>query len=213
MANLKLRYFIAAILLAVTATVVTALQHDSSQDETAGLAKLQQIPMQIGKWRGQDLPLDESVYEILETRAIIHRNYTDDQGNTVLLSIVHYHDTKVDFHAPEACLGGRGERTSKKVKRLALRINNQLFPLEVAEIVASNPNNQSLSYYFYKAGTFMGQNYIKMRLNLAKNSLFHGDKSGSLIRFSGYFDNDDNQQKVEKLLKSFIQEIIPVITG
>ena len=71
MANLKLRYLLVVILLALTASIVNALQYSSSQDETAGIDDLQKIPMQIGKWRGQDLPLDASVYEILETRAKI----------------------------------------------------------------------------------------------------------------------------------------------
>lgn len=213
MTNLKLRYLIVAVLLLATASIVLALQHNSFQDETAGLAELQKIPMQIGKWKGQDLPLDESVYEILETRAIIHRNYTDDLGNTVLLSIVYYHDTKVDFHAPEACLGGRGERTEKHKKRIMINRGNNSFFLEIAEILASSVNGKSVSYYFYKTGEFMGQNYIKMRFNLAKNSLFGGDRRGSLIRFSVSLGTDGDQSKVEKLIESFMQQLMPAITG
>ncbi len=213
MANLKLRYLIVVILLIVTTTVVSALQYDSSADDTTGFVDLQKIPMQVGNWNGQDLHLDESVYEILETRAIIHRNYTDNLGHTILLSIVYYHDTKVDFHAPEACLGGRGQRTSKKVKDLELYVNNRKFPLEVAEIIATNDNSYGISYYFYKAGSFLGQNYIQMRLNLAKNSILSGDKSGALIRFSGNYLNEDEQQEMEKTMQLLMQEILPAITG
>lgn len=201
------------ILLALTLTIVNALQYDSGQDDTAGFTVLQKIPMQIGNWQGRDLPLDVSVYEILETKNIIHRNYTDAQGNTILLSIVYYNDTKVDFHTPEACLGGRGERTSKRVRTLNLKINNQQLALEVAEIISTNPDSYGVSYYFYKAGNFMGQNYIKMRLNLAKNSLFSGDKSGALIRFSGNYYNEADRQKMENLMQLLMQDIMPVITG
>jgi len=213
MKNKKSRYLLVIILLALTATIVNALQYDSKQDDLAGFEELQKIPINIGKWQGQDLHLDENVYEILETRNIIHRNYTDDKGNTILLSIVYYNDTKVDFHAPEACLGGRGESTTKKVKILDLHLKNKTIPLEVAEIIATNANHHGLSYYFYKAGSFMGQNYIKMRLNLAKNSLLAGDKSGSLIRFSGNYNNDDDRQRLEKIVKSLMQEILPIIAG
>ena len=92
MANIKVRYLLIIILLALTATIVNALQYDSAQDDTAGLSELQKIPMQIGTWNGQDLPLDESVYEILETRSIIHRLFTTDAGDSVFLSVVHYND-------------------------------------------------------------------------------------------------------------------------
>ena len=80
MANLKIRYLIVILLLAVTASVVNGLQYDSSQDDESGLADLQPIPMQIGEWwQGKDFPLEEMVYEILETRAIIHRSYTEEK--------------------------------------------------------------------------------------------------------------------------------------
>ncbi|MFW8600777.1 exosortase C-terminal domain/associated protein EpsI [Desulfobacterota bacterium M19] len=213
MTNLKLRYFIAAILIAATAAIVSALQYSPSQDEGAtGQAFLQTIPMQIGEWKGYNVPLDEKVYEILETRAIINRNYVNKAGKTLQLSIVHYKDTKVDFHAPEACLGGRGEHTRKLTKKITIKHGNSSFTLNIAEILASNANNRSVSYYFYKAGNFMGQNYIKMRLNIAKNRLFNKNKSGSLIRVSGYLGLEGNQQKEEKLIESFMQELIPVIT-
>ncbi len=213
MKNITVRYLLIIFLLILTATLVNALQYDSSQDDTAEFTMLQEIPMQIGDWQGRDLPLDDSVYNILETRNIIHRNYTNTEGDTILLSIVYYNDTKVDFHAPEACLGGRGERTSKTVKRLNLKIGTQSFPLEVAEIISTNPDRYGVSYYFYKAGNFMGQNYIKMRLNLARNSLFSGDKSGALIRFSGNYWNENDRQKMERLMQSLIQKIIPAIIG
>ncbi len=213
MTNLKLRYLIAAILIAATAAVVSALQYNSSQDEgAAGRSFLQKIPMQIGKWKGYDVPLDEKVYEILETRAIINRNYVNKAGKTLQLSIVHYHDTKVDFHAPEACLGGRGNHTKKFVKKIPIKRDGNSSTLEIAEILASNESSNSVSYYFYQAGDFMGQNYIKMRLNIAKNRLFHKNKSGSLIRVSGYLGAEDNQQQEEKLIESFMQKLIPVIT-
>ena len=207
MADLKLRYLIVAILLAATATVVSALQLNSSKDETAELADLQGIPMQIGKWRGQDLSLDESVYEILETRAIIHRNYTDGQGNTVLLSIVHYQDTKVDFHAPEACLGGRGLRTTKTKKKLSVQLKkSKKISLEVAEILSKNNDQQQLSYYFYKSGDFLGQNYIKLRLMIAKNRLVDRDSSGSLIRISTTLNRSEDH--ASNILLKFLNELL-----
>jgi len=211
MANLKIRYLIAGILLIVTATLVSALQHDSSQDETVGLVELQKIPMQIGKWQGHDLPLDKRVYDLLETRAIMHRNYIDDKGNTILLSIVYYHDVKVGFHTPEACLGGRGERTSKKLKTMELKLGGKIISLEVAAVTATNHNGQGLSYYFYKTGSFMGQNYIRMRLSLAKNALLSGDKSGALIRFTGTYRNQDDRRQLEKSMQSLMWEMIPIM--
>ncbi len=46
------------------------------------------------------------MYEILETRAIINRLFHADKEENVFSSAVHYDVINVNFHAPEACLGG-----------------------------------------------------------------------------------------------------------
>lgn len=213
MASLKLRYLIALVLLSLTACVVKSIQYDSKQDDVAGLAAIRAIPMRLGKWQGHDIPLAEKVYDILETRAILNRKYVSPEGNHIFLSIVHYSDTKVDFHAPEACLGGRGERTTKIVKKVYLTLNGKTFPLTIAEVQANNVDSQSLSYYFYKAGNFMGQSYIKMRLNIAYNRLTKQNKSGSLIRISMPMQLTVSKEKQESQLAQFMQDLVPFLVN
>ncbi len=210
MTNLKVRYIIVIVLLLLTATVIYGLQYDTFSDENIGLADLQVFPMQVGKWHGQDFPLDELVYEILETRAIIHRSFTDKNGENIFLSVVHYHDTKVDFHAPEACIGGRGLKTQKTDKKIQLSVNNKEIILDVAEMITTRESGQTLTYYFFKAGNFLGSNYIKMRLNLALNKLRKNDSSASLIRISTTI-LPGQEVKAEARLKDFIAALLPLI--
>ncbi len=210
MANLKYRYLIVVISLAVTAFVAYNLQYDSSQDDETGLAILQAIPMQIGKWKGQDVSLDETVYEILATRAIIHRSFTADNGGNVFLSVVHYHDTKVDFHAPEACLGGRGEKTTKITKTITLFSGDQQRTFDIAEIIATRASGQTLTYYFFKAGQYIGSNYIKMRLSIAANKLARNDTRGSLIRISTTLV-PGNEAAAKSVLIDFMEGLFPYI--
>lgn len=208
MAKLRFRYLIVALLLTVTASVVYGLQYDSSQDGESGLSDLQAIPMNIGKWRGQEIPLDEMVYEILETRAIIHRSFTVDGVDNVFLSVVHYHDTKVDFHAPEACIGGRGLKTKKTTRTINLFFGNQKIPLDIAEMVTTRATGRTLTYYFFKSGDFIGNNYIKMRLSIAANKLARNDARGSLIRISTTL-TPGNKDAAESLLNDFMEDLFP----
>jgi len=194
----------------VTAFVINSLQYDSSQDDETGLAILQAIPMQVGKWKGQDISLDETVYEILETRAIIHRSFTADNGDNIFLSVVHYHDTKVDFHAPEACLGGRGEQTTKITKTITLFSGAQQRTIDIAEIIAVRATGQTLTYYFFKSGQFIGSNYIKMRLSIAANKLARNDTRGSLIRISTTLI-PGNEAAAESVLIDFVEDFFQYI--
>lgn len=209
MANLKFRYLIVILLLTVTAIVVNGLQYESSRDDESGLADLQAIPMQIGDWwQGQDYPLEELVYEILETRAIIHRSFTGKDGSNVFLSVVHYSDTKVDFHAPEACIGGRGLKTEKTTKTIAFLSDDQKITLDVAEMVTTRESGKTLTYYFYKSGEFVGSDYMKMRLSIAANKLFMNDARGSLIRISTTI-TPGNEAEAESILTGFLLDFFP----
>jgi len=211
MANLTVRYLLVVFILSSTAIVIYKLKYDSSHDQTAGLAALQNIPMQFGNWQGEDLFLEESVYSILETRAIIHRKYSNEQDDSIYLSMVHYYDTKVNFHAPEACLGGRGERTKKINHKIEIKEGSNTYSLDIAKILSSSVNGTSVSYYFYRTGGFMGRSYIKMRFQLAQNAFKGLGKSGSLIRVTGHINNSKDQQNVEQLIKSFMEKLLPVI--
>ena len=210
MANLKFRYLIVALSVAVTTFVVYNLQYDSSQDDESGLAILQTIPMHVGKWKGQDVSLDETVYEILETRAIIHRSFISGNGDNVFLSVVHYHDTKVGFHAPEACLGGRGEKTTKTTKTITLFSGARQRTIEIAEIIATRVTGQTLTYYFFKSGRFIGSNYIKMRLSIAANKFARNDTRGSLVRISTTLI-PGNEAVAESLLTDFLEDIFSYV--
>ncbi len=213
MENLKLRYLIIAILLALTAAVVNGLQYDSSHDDQAGLTDLQAIPMQIGGWwQGRDFPLDEMVYDILETKAIIHRTYTGKDDKNIFLSVVHYSDTKVDFHAPEACLGGQGFLTEKTNTTVIFPKNSQESDLNVAQIITTKETGKTLSYYFYKSGNFMGSNYIKMRLNVAANKLLRNNAKGSLIRISTNIVAG-NESEARVRLVDFLENLLPYVRG
>jgi len=211
MANLKFRYLIVILLLAGTASMVTALQYDSSKDDDEGMENLQDIPLQIGEWwEGRDFPLEEMVYDILETRAIIHRSYTTRSGEAIFLSLVHYYDTKVDFHAPESCIGGEGLKTKKTTKKISLFSGDKKVTLDITELLTTRTTGQTLTYYFFKSGDFMGSNYIKMRLSIAANKLTRNDTRSSLIRISTALV-PGHEAEAEALLRDFMEDLLPHI--
>ena len=213
MKTLKARYLTAVLLLTITAIVVHLLQYNSQYNNTAALETINKIPLRIGVWTGHDAHLDNRVYEILDTKAIIHRAYLSDNGEEVFLSIVHYQDTKVDFHTPEGCLGGSGIEAKKKVKTIAIPTVTGKRDVDIAEIITNNNNFKALVYYFYKTGNFIGQNYIQMRMNIAINKLFRDDSSGSLIRISTPINLNDyaGANDAQTTLLNFLSELFPAI--
>ncbi|MDD5722590.1 MAG: EpsI family protein [Syntrophales bacterium] len=197
------------VLLAFSALAVNYLSYDTFARQDNGFEAIGKIPHTIGGWQGKDLPLDLSVYEILETKTIIHRSYTLNNRN-ILLSIVYYPETKVDFHAPEGCLGGQGIKTKSSSKTINLRTGDGPVSLDINEIGWEKGSEQSMVYYFYKAGSFVGNSYIKLRLALALNKFTSTEKSGSLVRVSIPVYLSD-YKKAEAALREFMGELYPYV--
>lgn len=209
MGKYQVRYLIIIVVLGVLTLLVNIFNYDIFADTSDSIAIVRQIPVSFNKWKGTDVYLDPSVYEILETKSIIHRRYTSDIGD-VFLSIVYYPDTKVDFHAPEACLGGEGAQVEKISETIGLNVEGKQINLKINQLIRKNPEFKELVYYFYKAGEYMGRSYIALRLNIAKNKFFDNNKSGVLIRVSTALP-DKGDAAAEEKLRQFIEKLTPFI--
>lgn len=207
---MKNRYLWLIVILFLQVLAVRAVSYDSQVSAKQGLEAVSKIPHRFGDWIGTDYPLDPQIYKILETRSIIHRSYKNSAGQKVFLSIVYYAETKVDFHAPEACLGGQGIKTTKTAD--SVLIDKLKSKLTLSKLVQkSDQGKHDLVYYFFKAGPFMGRSYLKLRLNLVLNKFGNTSKSGSLIRVSTEMDNGLDDHKESALLKVFINQLNPYI--
>lgn len=207
MATQKRAYLTTVFLLILTAALVHFLEYQPYSKAEAGMKALEGIPLNMGEWTGQEVPLDEQVFKILETRAIIHREYRAPDKE-VFLSIVYYPETKVDFHAPEGCLGGRGIQIQKSPRQVKVNWEGQNSEVRLNQLVRDSGSDKILVYYFFKAGDFVGDSYIRLRLALAANKLASNNKSGSLIRVSTTFRTGDEKRSAE-VLSGFIGELYP----
>lgn len=196
--------------LAVTVRLVSYGKEDTIEQ---GVETVRQIPMDIGEWRGTDHVFDPIVYDILETKAILHRSYKNRQGQEVFLSLVYYQETKVDFHAPEGCLGGQGIKTEKTPSILNIvEDSGKTIALKVNKLIQHQDNHNILVYYFYKTGAYVGRNYIKLRLNLVLNKFKETQNSGSLIRVSTPLLESDDGRISHDALESFTSSLFPYLT-
>ena len=209
MEKLTYRYILLTFILFLTSLLVLFLSYNTFYKADAAVKSINKIPLQIGDWKGRDIPLDKRVYDILETKAIINRSYISN-GKLVFLSLVYYPETKVDFHAPEGCLAGRGVQISKSPQSILIYYNGKSIKIALNQLVRRHNGVDELYFYFYKAGSFVGKSYIKLRFNLALNKFKSKSRSGSLIRVSTPVV-DSNYQAASKVLCSFIQALYPYL--
>lgn len=209
MENLRNRYLILIVVMAVTSVFSTVLSYETYPEAEAGIRAIKNIPKNMGDWKGRDFEVEERVYKILQTQSIVHRSYV--KGNIeVFLSIVYYPETKTGFHTPDFCLAARGIQTSKSFHDITIRSGGLSRSITLNQLVYEFDNQTELAYYFFKAGDFLGQSYIKLRLNLAKNKIMNNNKSASLVRVSTIVPYGDMEGD-SKILQQFIDALYPYL--
>jgi EpsI family protein len=210
MEKLKSRYIILIAILLLTSVIVGYLSYDTFNKAKAASLTIGKIPLKLGKWKGTDIPLDERVYDILETKAIINRSCVCN-GSSVFLSVVYYPETKVGFHGPEECLGGKGIQISKSAQTIIIsQQDSNRIRIDLNQLIRQKNGSSELVYYFFKAGNFIGRSYIRMRFKLAINKFFEREKSGALIRVSTPI-LDDNVERSREVLEDFVGKLYPFL--
>jgi len=209
MEKIARRYTIIIAVLLSTSVLENFLTYEPYHEAEAGIETIAKIPVLMGDWQGKDEFLEERIYQILETRSIIHRSYRAN-GDNAFLSLVYHPETKVDFHSPEYCFGAQGVELVKEAKRVQIDVEGKRVDLDLNQLIYQRTGNKELVYYFYKSGSYMGSSYIQLRLALSANKLTNRGKSGSLVRVSTPIIGDD-REKASTVLKNFIAALYPYL--
>ena len=173
------QYLIILVILIVTLIVSVPLYMTVPRDKTE--AVVSRLPIRIGAWVGKDLPIEERAYEILETKNLVLREYA--KGNDkVYLYIIYSQDNRKVSHPPEVCFEGSGITIVKKDKiPLTLNNNRKIF---ANRLIVEKEGVNNAVVYWYKAGDYYTDNYLKQQLKIALNQLQFKHTSGALIRLS-----------------------------
>ena len=167
-------------------------------------AYLENIPLNIREWKGKNLKIPSYVYEILETRNILMREYIDENGGELILTIVCSEGNRGSFHPPEICYaGGEGvEFLEKKKDTVPLEGNNNL---EVNKLLMKSTDGLTTAWYWFLAGDEYVSSYYQQQLRLFLDALRGKSGQGALIRVSVH----GNSESIEDKTKSFITLLVP----
>jgi len=197
-------YITIVVLLVVTSVLSLKLFAEQRRDHD--LVDIRKFPLTIGDWKGRDLPVTEREYEILETRNLISRAYTNPDGENIYLFIIYSETNRSVFHPPEVCLIGSGVTISdKKTDTVDLRkksiIANKLY--------TEKNGRKDVALYCYKTGNFYTNSYYVQQALFAFNQLFGKNRGGATIRVTTQMGPDE-AASLDKL-KVFMKEAISIM--
>lgn len=169
-------------------------------------SKLYDFPLIIGQWHGQEVPMEDYVYQSLETRYAFLRNYSSaNYSLPVNLSVVWFDDRNIAFHAPEACLGGVGNLVkSKGTTRISIGQD-----YDVGKLIVENNGAKQLVIYFFDEDGYITVSQSALRMRVLLRRLQFKRSSASFIRIMAPIVG--GEEETMDMVKKFINDSYPLI--
>ena len=103
--NISIRVIIAAALIVSTYLGVRVVGHlTQSPPGVLPNWNVQDLPKQLGEWKGEDVKLDKRLFEAEGAQAVVERQYRNGSGMSVSLHIAIFKDATTGiWHTPTNC--------------------------------------------------------------------------------------------------------------
>ena len=193
------RNFIITILVLVAAVIIGFISYFPSRFENKNKIMMSSFPKTIGDWRAKDIPISERDYEILETRNLIMREYTNSKKEAITLYIIYSENNRKVVHPPELCLTGGGQSIED---RGSVKIGN----IQAVRLLMERGDFRQMVLYWFKAGDLNTDRYVKQQLKVVLDLLRGRKTSSALIRITTEIKNNNNQSTLA-LLRQFVLEV------
>ncbi len=202
------RYILIIAIFSIVAVLSLYLYYQQIKPED--VFNVSDFPMKIGQWSAEDIPIEEEVYAILETRNLLLREYKKANSPPIVLYIIYSDKNRKATHPPEVCLTGSGITIlEKKEKDLKITADNQKLNIKVNYMLSEQGKTREVFIYWFKAGKTFTPKYLNQQLRIMLNQLKGKSSGGAMIRLSTRIV--ENEQEAMDRLTSFTKEIVPII--
>lgn len=193
------RNFIIIILVLLAAAFIGFTSYFPSRFDKQSKIMMADFPKIIGDWKSKDIPISERDYEILETRNLIMREYTNSENETITLYIIYSENNRKVVHPPELCLTGGGQSIEG---RGSVKIGN----IQAVKLLMEKGDFRQMVLYWFKAGSLNTDRYVKQQLKVALDLLRGTNTSSAMVRIITEVKNNAQEDSLT-LLKQFVLEI------
>lgn len=199
----KNKTFSAVVLILVISGIIGFSFYFSAPVDSKD-APIKNFPLKIGDWKAEDIPLDERVYDLLETKNLILRDYQDPQGRKINFYVIYSRDNRKVSHPPEICLQGDGGTV---VEKSPLKISPAI---NANKLVMEKKTTRELAVYWYKAGSHYTANYVDQQIRMSWDRLLGKKTSLALIRVIAVVENNNDQEAMSRI-REFCALIEPLL--
>ncbi len=142
------------------------------------------FPDQIGRWNGEDSPVDQDSIDKLHPDDYLNRVYSNGQPGDATALFIAYFKTQRDGrapHSPQNCLPGAGWESVSNVVR-PLSVAGLPRPIEINQYIVQKDDNRLVVHYWFQQNHRVFSNEIKAQFYAMPELLVHGRTDIALIR-------------------------------
>ena len=194
----------ALLLVAVCAVawLCLALRRPAGPDEGVRTAS---FPVRVAGYEGQDLPLTDRQYALLESRDVLFREYRNAAGEWILACVAVAGSNRKVAHPPEVCYQGQGWSIDS-IETVSVRLHGRERSLQ--RLVIRHGENHQLVYSWYRVGSVETPSYLwQQALGLWEDVKQSGAPS-ALLRFSTAFG--PSEEAAEERLRRWVDAFLPL---
>jgi EpsI family protein len=169
---------------------------------------LESIPLDIGKWKGEKIPIDQATATSLKATDAIVRSYTDGE-NDLSLFIAYFRDQKYgsQIHSPRHCLPGGGWVVSD-LERVPFNLGDEVVTVNRMRISKLSQRQQMYYWFHTRSGNLCSE--YSLKFDLVRNSLLLRPTDAIIIRIT-VFQGNKSAAESQQLAERFAQELMPSI--
>ncbi len=167
------------------------------------------FPETMGEWSGENIPLAETDYEILETKNTFVRRYKTTDGKEIFLFIVYSQNNRKVSHPPEICYTGGGVSVLEHAVD-PITVSSANLVIDANRLLLEKGQDRQVAYYWFKVGDTFTGSYWKQQMLIAFKTILGRPASSALIRVSSTVVKDDKAESV-KTVKEFSDLIVPAL--
>lgn len=174
--------WIAVAMLVLAGAYGAALRaHAATPSRTADVGA---VPLSLGGYDGEDLPLDEKTFAQVKPDAYLFRNYASAEGFDVGLYLAYYTNPRegAQIHSPMHCYPGGGW---KVLGAEALQVRDlEGRPTQFQRMVARKGGREDVVVYWYETRTGRLTGDFGLKWNLMRTALLHQPQDMAFVRWS-----------------------------
>ena len=214
-----MKYIISIGILLLAILFTAPLHHDINRRSYA--IKLDELPMELGQWKGENMPVAEKVYKVLGTETVLSRRYTNKKEKVITCTIVYSEGERTSMHPPELCFTMGGGKIINRGKEL-IRIKGlspdqdidggsaKPFNLRVNAFSGKLQRGKELVYYWFIVGDRALTNYYKRQFYTAWDALCRRKSKEAMVRVGTFFE-EGGLHRARQRLEDFINEVFPIL--